>query len=114
MEKVYKEGDDYLIVDKPEQNYCSVHLIDGKYSGVIYSYGKVGVPAERSKTESKLSFVFKIENPFTFTEQELRADPEFKNTIGDVLRDIIIGGIEKKNEYARKNPNSDIKDTDTK
>lgn len=113
MEKVYKEGEDYLIVDRPEQNYCSVHLIDGKYSGVIYTYGKVGVPAERTD-EHRLSFVFKIENPFTFTEKQLRADTEFKTTIGHVLRDIIIGGIESKKEYARKNPNSDIEDTDTK
>ena len=58
-----------------------------KFSGVIYSYGRISVPEPTSKGMDQLSFDYNIEDNNNIPRDEF--DEEFFTLIGDILVDII-------------------------
>ena len=58
-----------------------------KFSGVIYSYGRINVPEPTSDGFAQLSFDYNIEDNNNIPRDEF--DEEFFTLIGDILVDII-------------------------
>ncbi len=58
-----------------------------KFSGVIYSYGRISVPEPTSDGFAQLSFDYNIEDNNNIPRDEF--DEEFFTLIGDILVDII-------------------------
>ena len=58
-----------------------------KFSGVIYSYGRISVPEPTSEGMAQLSFDYNIEDNNNSPRDEF--DEEFFTLIGDILVDII-------------------------
>lgn len=89
MKKISENIDYVYLYPEDSQTFIDIKLISGKYSGTIYRYGRVSVDEE--KDSAVLSFEYDIiESPYT--EESLR-NSEFKNYIGDILVNIMLGGI---------------------
>ena len=58
-----------------------------KFSGVIYSYGRISVPEPTSDGFAQLSFDYNIEDNNNIPRDQF--DEEFFQLIGDILVDII-------------------------
>ena len=58
-----------------------------KFSGVIYSYGRISVPEPTSEGLAQLSFDYNIEDSNNIPRDKF--DEEFFTLIGDILVDII-------------------------
>jgi len=88
----FKEGTDYnFIIPENEDTTIGIKLISGKYSGVVYQYGKVKFEEEKTG-DIYLKFVYNvIESP----SEEDFLNEEFKNYIGDILVDIISQNLDK-------------------
>ena len=64
-----------------------------KFSGVIYSYGRINVPEPTSGGFAQLSFDYTIEDNNNIPRDEF--DEEFFTLIGDILVDIIDQKLEE-------------------
>ena len=64
-----------------------------KFSGVIYSYGRINVPEPTSDGFAQLSFDYTIEDNNNIPRDEF--DEEFFTLIGDILVDIIDQKLEE-------------------
>ena len=65
-----------------------------KFSGVIYSYGRISVPEPTPEGMAQLSFDYNIEDNNNIPRDEF--DEEFFTLIGDILVDIITREWKKK------------------
>ena len=87
--KLVKRIPDYRVLDDEGQSY--VEIATGQYAGCIYKYGKLELPEEGEKNLI-LSFDYAIIQ--SSPNRGLRGvnlddDLSFKETIGDILVDII-------------------------
>lgn len=83
------ENIDYVFIYPEEsQTFIDIKLISGKYSGIIYRYGKVGVREEGDAGYLQFEYDI-IFSPFEEHETQTK---EFKNHIGDILVNIMLGG----------------------
>ena len=64
-----------------------------KFSGVIYSYGRISVPEPTSDGFAQLSFDYNIEDKNNIPRDEF--NEEFFTLIGDILVDIIDQKLEE-------------------
>ena len=64
-----------------------------KFSGVIYSYGRISVPEPTSDGFAQLSFDYNIEDNNNIPRDEF--NEEFFTLIGDILVDIIDRKLEE-------------------
>ena len=64
-----------------------------KFSGVIYSYGRINVPEPTSDGFAQLSFDYNIEDNNNIPRDEF--NEEFFTLIGDILVDIIDRKLEE-------------------
>ena len=64
-----------------------------KFSGVIYSYGRISVPEPTSEGMAQLSFDYNLEDNNNIPRDEF--DEEFFTLIGDILVDIIDQKLEE-------------------
>ena len=64
-----------------------------KFSGVIYSYGRISVPEPTSDGFAQLSFDYNIEDNNNIPRDEF--NEEFFTLIGDILVDIIDQKLEE-------------------
>jgi hypothetical protein len=83
--------DEYVqFVEKPSSELYSLKVLQGPYTGVIYTYGKVQFEEDESGAECRLKFMFQIEDvPANLNKKELEEDTEFKNFMGDILTQLI-------------------------
>ena len=91
----------YTFVSRDKDNWTSILITKGDYEGVIYRYGRVSV-AEKENDEGNLplSFKFNVLDYNNHNEEELNASVEFKDTIGDILVEILDKQLEAGNlEY---------------
>lgn len=88
----FKEGVDYnFVIPESEDTTIGIKLLTGKYSDVVYQYGKVKFEEEKTG-DIYLKFVYNIiESPLN--DDLLNED--FKNYIGDILVDIISQNLDK-------------------
>lgn len=83
-------NDIITFVEKPSSELYSLKVLQGPYSGVIYTYGKVNVKENEDLSSAKLKFKFMIEvAPAPYTIKELEEDTDFKNFMGDVLTELL-------------------------
>ena len=79
-----KHNEDYVFVEKMDEDFTGLKLISGPYASVTYKYGNVGFRPESEAVNGALPMVF----DYTVIENKIEADTdsqEFINHIGDVL-----------------------------
>ena len=88
-------------VTRKEDKQASLRISEGKFEGVVYSYGKVVLPVEQKiNDEGDLPFKFEysILDNANINREEFGED--FFKIIGDILVSIIDEQIQEKNlEY---------------
>jgi len=86
-QKTKTENKNYVFVQKEADQFTSIKLLDEKFNGVIYRYGKVGFGSEEN-ADGKMPMKFDydiLRNPTNVdTDSE-----EFINVIGDILLEIL-------------------------
>ena len=77
----------YVFVQKDGEDYTCIKLIEGKYKGIIYKYGKVGfAPKENPDGTMPMKFDYDI----IFNPHEENIDKqEFIDYIGDILIELL-------------------------
>lgn len=83
-----KKTPEYRLQDAPMSDATWVEITSGKYSSIIYSYGKVKFTEEFGMP--KLSFGYTILHSGQYDLDTLQNDQEFVTIIGDILTEIII------------------------
>ena len=71
-----------------QDNLTAIEITSGKYSGVIYCYGRVSFAEEIGIP--KLQFNYDILHSGEFDLDTLQNDQEFVTIMGDILTEIII------------------------
>ena len=88
-------------VTRKEDKQASLRISEGKFEGVVYSYGKVVLPVEQKiNDEGDLPFKFEysILDNANINREEFGED--FFKIIGDILVDIIDEQLQEENlEY---------------
>ena len=81
----------FVSSNEEEKKWTGIKLTDlvGKYSDIVYQYGKVSFGEETDNGEMPLTFHYDVILSADIDEQELQEDLEFKNLLGDILVDIL-------------------------
>ena len=80
-----KHREDYVFVEKPEEDFTALKLISGPFSSIVYKYGAVGF---RPESEKRPDGTLPMQFDYTIIENKIEADcdsQEFINHIGDIL-----------------------------
>ena len=88
-------------VSRKEDKQASLRISEGKFEGVVYSYGKVVLPVEQEmngKGDLPFKFEYSILDNANINREEFGED--FFKIIGDILVDIIDEQLQEENlEY---------------
>ena len=88
-------------VTRKEDKQASLRISEGKFEGVVYSYGKVVLPVEHEmngKGDLPFKFEYSILDNANINREEFGED--FFKIIGDILVDIIDEQLQEENlEY---------------
>ena len=88
-------------VSRKEDKQASLRISEGKFEGVVYSYGKVVLPVEQKingKGDLPFKFEYSILDNANIDREEFGND--FFTIIGDILVDIIDEQLQEENlEY---------------
>lgn len=105
----YKRDEDWQLVEKADADLYAIKLLSGKYSDIIYTYGRVGAAEEENEDGNfVLSFDWKLEYKPEDMEEDLANSAEFQQYIGDILRDIIIDGYEYESREHTDDHNQEV------
>jgi hypothetical protein len=66
-----------------EDGTAVIRLDEGEFEGVEYHYGKV-MPIEEGE-ELRLTFEYEVLNTGKFTDEELKSNEKFEQTVGDLI-----------------------------
>ena len=93
--------ENYTFVSRGKEKWASIMLTNGEYEGVIYQYGKVSVPeGEDENGNMPLSFKYNVLDYNGHNEEDLESSDDFRNTLGDILVEILDEQLEASNfEY---------------
>ena len=93
--------ENYTYVSRGQDQWASILITKGKYEGIIYQYGRVSVAEEENENgEMPLSFNYNIVDINGHDKEELDSSTDFKNTLGDILVEILDEQLEADNlEY---------------
>ena len=100
----------YTFVSREGDTWANICILESKYRGIIYNYGKVSVPDENyldAEGNLPLRFEYTIIETKDVEEEDLRKDPDFKNLLGDILVDILTEQLESVNLAYRKTNDND-------
>ena len=88
-------------VTRKEDKQASLRISEGKFEGVVYSYGKVVLPVEQKMNDEgdlPFKFEYSILDNANIDREEFGED--FFTIIGDILVDIIDEQLQEENlEY---------------
>ena len=76
----------YAFVQREGDDFTCIKLLQGKYKGIIYKYGKVGF-AKEEKPDGTLPMKFDYDIIFNPHEESSIDKQEFIDYIGDILID---------------------------
>ena len=80
----------YVFAQKEGEDHTCIKLTEGQYEGIIYKYGKVGIPPKvKEDAEGKLPLTFDytvVKNP---KDLDILDNQEFINYIGDILVELL-------------------------
>lgn len=90
---------DYVSSKEENKEWTAIRLTDltGKYSDIVYTYGKVSFGDETENGEMPLTFHYDVVLSKDIEESVLKEDIDFKNLLGDILIDILTKQIEEGN-----------------
>ena len=74
----------YAFVQREGDDFTCIKLLEGKYKGIIYKYGKVGF-AKEEKPDGTLPMKFDYDIIFNPHEETSIDKQEFIDYIGDIL-----------------------------
>jgi hypothetical protein len=83
----------YVFVQKEGDDFTCIKLLEGKYKGVIYKYGKVGF-AKEEKPDGTLPMKFDYDIIFNPHEETSIDKQDFIDYIGDILIELLEKQIE--------------------
>ena len=83
----------YVFVQKEGDDFTCIKLLEGKYKGVIYKYGKVGF-AKDEKPDGTLPMKFDFDIIFNPHEETSIDKQDFIDYIGDILIELLEKQIE--------------------
>ena len=88
-------------VSRKEDKQASLRISEGKFEGVVYSYGKVVLPVEQKiNDEGDLPFKFEYSILDNANIDRKEFGKDFFTIIGDILVDIIDEQLQEENlEY---------------
>ena len=88
-------------VSRKEDKQASLRISEGKFEGVVYSYGKIVLPVEQEMNgEGDLPFKFEYSILDNANIDRKEFGEDFFKIIGDILVDIIDEQLQEKNlEY---------------
>jgi len=85
-----KKSRRYAFAQKEGEDHTCIKLTEGQYEGIIYKYGKVGIPPKvKEDAEGKLPLTFDytvVKNP---KDLDILDNQEFINYIGDILVELL-------------------------
>ena len=111
-EKEYpKEGEVYEFADLDGvEKLTAIKIIKGKFEGVVYHYGKVGVVDE---DPPRIQFEYFLDEPGNFSFDDLQSNKKFDTLMGDILISIFDNNIIKKEKDIDESSGIiDIKESD--
>lgn len=76
---------DFVFLEKETEDFYGVELKTGKWQGVQFIYGSVSIKETPELDTATMSFTYTITDSCDFEHDELIADIEFKNHLGDIL-----------------------------
>ena len=82
---------DYELVQNEENT--SVHMLRGKYAGVVYHYGYAQIKEEEDVARVHFDYTLVESGDFTF--DELTEDKELHKIMGDILTEILWSKVEQ-------------------
>ena len=93
--------ENYTYVSRGQEQWASIMITKGEYEGVIYQYGRVSVAEKENEDGTMpLSFDYNVIDQNGHDKEKLDNSPEFKNTLGDILVEILDEQLEAGNlEY---------------
>ena len=97
-----KHNEDYVFVEKANEDFTGLKLISGPYACVTYKYGNVGFAPESEAVDGQLPMKF----DYTIIENKIQADTdsqEFIDHIGDILVVLLDDNLKEKKELNGKN-----------
>jgi hypothetical protein len=105
----FVDGVDYTyIVSEKDKNSVHIKLLTGLYKDTVFKYGKVGI--DEKDENAYLQFDFDvIESPIKKVAKQL----EFRNYIGDLLLNIIMGKLDMEEGYIDENRTDSDEESDT-
>ena len=83
----------YTFVQKDGDDFTCIKLLEGKYKGIIYKYGKVGF-AKEEKPDGTLPMKFDYDIIFNPHEETSIDKQDFIDYIGDILIELLEKQIE--------------------
>jgi hypothetical protein len=98
---------DYELVQNEENT--SVHILQGKYAGVVYHYGYAQIKEEEDVARVHFDYTLVESGDFSF--DELSEDKELHKIMGDILTEILWSKVEEK-ELQSKTEIEEIKEFD--
>jgi hypothetical protein len=96
---------DYTLVESNDGTKTGIGIKTGKYSGILYHYGKVRLTEEDNY--ARLTFVYNIVESPTISVDDLVNDKEFLEFMGDILSDILMNQ-EKARQYMQENDEQEL------
>ena len=85
-----KKSRRYAFAQKEGEDHTCIKLTEGQYEGIIYKYGKVGIPPKATEdTEGRLPLTFDytvVKNP---KDLDILDNQEFIDYIGDILVELL-------------------------
>ncbi len=93
--------ENFTYVSRGQDQWASILITKGEHEGIIYQYGRVS-EAEEENEDGKmpLSFDYNIVDINGHDKEKLVNSTEFKNTLGDILVEILDEQLEAGNlEY---------------
>ena len=85
-----KKSRRYAFAQKEGEDHTCIKLTEGQYEGIIYKYGKVGIPPKvKEDDEGRLPLTFDytvVKNP---KDLDILDNQEFINYIGDILVELL-------------------------
>ena len=93
--------ENFTYVSRGQDQWASIMITKGEYEGIIYQYGRVSVAEEENEDgKMPLSFDYNIVDINCHDKEELDSSTDFKNTLGDILVEILDEQLETGNlEY---------------
>ena len=96
-----KHEQDYVFVERQDQDYASIKLTSGPFTDIIYHYGNVQFAKEENEDGNlPMKFDYTVDKNYQNADTDSQ---EFINHIGDILVVLLDEQLKEKKELNGKN-----------